>query len=76
MTKHATHFVGFRGDEFSSAVRVFGRPDFYHFVYDSRVAGDVAPGDTVVFANGFDSKFHDRTFNDSHFHFGDGAKKD
>ena len=26
--QQAVHFVGFRGDEFTSAVRVFGKPDF------------------------------------------------
>jgi hypothetical protein len=61
------HFVAFRKDsEFWSAVRVWGRPDFFHRVWDHRVMGDVAPGDTVVFAKGTDqdepSKF---TFNDS-----------
>jgi hypothetical protein len=46
----AVHFVGFRGDEYNSAVRVFGLPDFFHKVWDQRAAQDVAPADTVVFA--------------------------
>jgi hypothetical protein len=28
------HFVGFRGNEFRSAVKVFGQPDFFHRVFD------------------------------------------
>ena len=43
------HFVGFRDDAYTRAVRVFGRPDFVHRVWDHRAVGDVAPGDTVVF---------------------------
>lgn len=49
-TKFVTHFVGFRGDEYARAVRIFGKPDFIHRHNDSRVAGDVFPGDTVVYA--------------------------
>jgi hypothetical protein len=46
----AVHFVGFRGDEYHSAVRAFGPPDFVHRVWDVRAAAEVAPHDTVVFA--------------------------
>jgi hypothetical protein len=61
-----THFVGFRGEEFWSAVRVWGRPDFTHRHWDRRVPGDVAPGDTVVFARGTDQDpFVPFVFNDS-----------
>ena len=45
-------FVGFRGDEFWSAVRVWGRPDFICRGWDRRAQRDIAPGDTVVFARG------------------------
>jgi hypothetical protein len=52
----ATHFVGFRdGDRFHNAVRVFGRPDFVHFVWDQRAQREVADYDTVVFAK-YDDK--------------------
>lgn len=45
------HFVGFRGEEYWSAVRVFGLPDVYHRVWDQRAQQEIAPGcDTVVFA--------------------------
>jgi hypothetical protein len=49
------HFVGFRGEEYHSAVRVFGAPDFVHRTYDRRVTTEVAAGDVVVFA-----KYHNR----------------
>ncbi len=61
-----THFVGFRGEEYHSAVRLWGQPDFFHRHWDARVPGDVAPGDTVVFARGDDSRpFVPFVFNDS-----------
>ena len=53
--RQALHFVGFRDPEqFQRAVRVFGAPDFVHRVWDVRAAhgGEIAPGDTVVFARG------------------------
>lgn len=46
----AVHFVGFRGDEFHSAVRVWGKPDFYHRFWDFRAACEVNQNDVVVFA--------------------------
>ena len=49
---HAIHFVGFRGEEFWSAVRVWGRPDFVHPGWDPRAAREIAEGDIVVFAAG------------------------
>lgn len=50
--KPAVHFVAFRGDEFSRAVRIFGRPDFIHQRWDRRAQREIAPGDTVIFAKG------------------------
>lgn len=48
------HFVGFKGDEYTSAVRVFGKPDFFHRKNDIRLVfgGELAPHDIVVYANG------------------------
>jgi hypothetical protein len=46
------HFVGFRGDEFWSAVRIWGRPDFIHRRWDQRARREIAPGDTIIFATG------------------------
>ncbi len=47
----SVHFIGFRGDEFNRAIRVFGQPDFIHMWHDHRMYGDVGDGDTLVFAN-------------------------
>lgn len=49
-----THFVGFKGDEFNRACRVFGKPDFIHRMHDKRATAMFMPGDRVVFANGTD----------------------
>ena len=67
MIKRDVHFVGFRGDEFHSAVKVWGKPDFFHRVFDDRVThGDVDwDNDIVIFANGADKRHTKFTFNDS-----------
>jgi len=49
------HFVGFKNDRYWNAVCVFGKPDFVHRFWDHRAVGDIAPGDTVVFADKDDS---------------------
>jgi hypothetical protein len=46
------HFVGFEDDRVHSAIKVFGRPHFWHRFWDHRAAAEVAPGDVVVFAHG------------------------
>lgn len=46
----ALHFVGFRGDEYHSAVRIWGKPDFFHRAWDRWAQQDVHPIDTVIFA--------------------------
>jgi hypothetical protein len=48
MQRHI-HFIGFRGEEFWSAVKVWGQPDFVHMIHDARMYGDVGPDDTLVF---------------------------
>jgi hypothetical protein len=48
----AVHFVGFKGDEFLRAARVFGQPDFIHPGFDLRALREFAPDDVVVFATG------------------------
>lgn len=61
----ALHFVWFRGDEYSRAVRVFGVPDFIHIGYDRRARREIMPDDTVVFACGeHDQPYAERNFND------------
>ena len=54
--KRDVHFVGFRGDEYRSAVKVWGKPDFFHRVFDDRVifGGEVGDDDIIIFANGAD----------------------
>jgi|6_EtaG_2_1085325.scaffolds.fasta_scaffold35286_4 hypothetical protein len=63
--KNALHFVGFRGDEYTSAVAVFGKPDFFHKCFDNWALAEFFEGDTVVFANGYENKFTEYTFDDS-----------
>jgi hypothetical protein len=61
----AVHFIGFRGDEYLSAVRVFGRPTFIHRGWDLRARRDIADDDLVVFAKGdADQAPSVRSFND------------
>jgi hypothetical protein len=61
----AVHFVGFRGDEYSRALRVFGPPDFIHRGWDLRAQREIAPDDVVVFATGsFDQVPRRQSFND------------
>jgi hypothetical protein len=43
------HFVGFSGDEYYRAARVWGMPDFVHAWHDARMYGDVGPNDVIVF---------------------------
>lgn len=50
--RSAIHFVGFRGNEYISARRVWGVPDFIHRGWDRRAQREIYPTDTVVFANG------------------------
>jgi hypothetical protein len=48
----ALHFVGFRGEEYWSAIKVWGQPDFVHIGWDRYAIQAIAPEDTVVFAQG------------------------
>ncbi len=59
MMKRDLHFVGFRGEEFHSAVKVWGKPDFFHRVFDDRVifGGEVGDDDIVVVGNSKYSPF-------------------
>lgn len=51
------HFVGFRRDEYWSAVRIWGKPDFIHRQNDRRMRREIAlPDDIVVFANGTEER--------------------
>lgn len=74
----ALHFVGFRGDEYVSACRCFGTPDFIHRSPDLRFyrGGELAPHDTVVFANGTESVCKLFSFDDSSYAGGGGLHLD
>lgn len=61
----AVHFVGFRGDEYLSAVRVWGPPSFVHMGNDTRMRREVSEGDTVVFANGSEDRLSDWNYPDT-----------
>ena len=50
--KPALHFVGFRGDEYHSAARIWGKPDFIHPAWDRWAQQDMHPLDTLLFARG------------------------
>lgn len=66
MYKACTHFIGFRGDAFISAIKVFGRPDFIHRDWDKRAVILIAPGDRVIFAVGTDQGVPNKySFDDS-----------
>jgi hypothetical protein len=69
MKKRHVHFVGFRDDRFNAAVKVFGKPDFVHFVWDRRCHDEFDPdaGDFFVFADGDETQDFKFTFNDSAF---------
>jgi hypothetical protein len=50
------HFVRFKDDAYLRAQKVFGKPGFVHRFWDIRAVQEVAPGDTVVFAEGDESQ--------------------
>jgi hypothetical protein len=51
MSRPALHFVGFRGDEYVSARRVWPTR-LLPYRMDLRVQREIALGDTIVFAKG------------------------
>lgn len=64
IVKPALHFVGFRGDEYTRAVRIWGKPSFIHRVNDPRMRRELHPSDTIIFANGYEAKPADRNGQD------------
>lgn len=49
MSNRTVHYVGFRGDEYVRAVRIWGGPVMIHKVYDDRVFTEVGSDDVVIF---------------------------
>jgi hypothetical protein len=43
------HFIGFRGDEYWSAARIWGKPDYIWEQATWHILGEIAPEDTVIF---------------------------
>ena len=64
MTRPVVHFVGFRGMEYVSALRVWGPPGFIHPTNDPRSRREIDDSDTVVFANGAEAKVAERNSSD------------
>jgi len=61
----AVHFVGFKGDEYLSAVMVWGKPDFIHRGWDRRAHREIHESDTVIFATGeHDQEPRQQSYND------------
>ncbi|HEX2753746.1 MAG TPA: hypothetical protein VHP34_11700 [Alphaproteobacteria bacterium] len=59
------HFVGFRGEEYHSAVKAFGKPHFIHRGWDLRAQREIAHDDLVIFASGsHDQEPRGKSFND------------
>lgn len=48
----ALHFVGFPGEDYWSAVKVWGLPDVIHIGWDRYAMQAIVPVDTVVSARG------------------------
>ena len=52
MKRTCIHFFGFRGDEYNSAKKIWGEPDFIHPVHDKRAYLEIdKENDILVFAN-------------------------
>jgi hypothetical protein len=52
MRPSALHFIGFRSNEYRSALRVFGPPDVAHIGCNTWARQEALPGDAAVLARG------------------------
>lgn len=59
------NFVGFRGPEYLSALRIWGEPDFFHRWRDNRAVQEFADGDIVVMTKDCPDRRDRPSFNDS-----------
>ena len=47
------HFIAFKDDRYWNAVRIWGRPDFIHRVWDKRAQREIDyDSDVLIFAEG------------------------
>ncbi len=46
------HFISFRGEEYWSAVKVWGKPHYIHMGWDMRAQREIDEGDLIIFAQG------------------------
>ena len=52
MKQICTDFIGFRGDEYNRAKKIWGEPDFIHPVHDRRAYVEIdKDNDILIFAN-------------------------
>lgn len=52
MSMGLIHFIGFRGDEYNRAKKIWGEPDFIHPVHDKRAYIEIdISKDILIFAN-------------------------
>ena len=52
MKQVCIHFIGFRGDEYNRAKKIWGEPDFIHPVHDRRAYIEIdKENDILIFAN-------------------------
>ncbi len=52
MTRRVVQFIGFRGEEYWSAVKIWGKPQIIHMGWDRRARRDISEDDIVIFAQG------------------------
>lgn len=70
--ERTVHFVGFRGDEYRSAVKIWGTPDFIHRIWDQRAWAETRSDAhaVVIFARSKDWQNRDHP---AEFSFDDSA---
>jgi len=60
------HFIGFKDDRYWNAVKVWGKPDFYHRYWDYRAQSMLSEGGKAIFAKGDEHAIPNiYSFNDS-----------
>lgn len=52
MVERVIHYIGFSGDEYFRARKIWGGPVMIHRKWDRRAQRDIGPDDIVIFAEG------------------------